>query len=521
MADRAVTLTRWGGLLAALVPWAVLAVLLGTLAMVASGAGAARLPPAEISAIRFTLQQAALSALVSVVLAVPLARALARHRFAGRRGLVTALGAPFLLPAVVAVLGLLAVFGREGALNSGLRALGLPEISIYGLHGVVLAHVFFNLPLATRMILQGWADIPSDRFRLAASLGFAPRDLARHLEWPMLRAVVPGAMLTVFLICLTSFAVALILGGGPRATTVELAIYQAIRFEFDLPRAALLALVQFGVCALAVLLAARVVRPAQTGGGLDRVLDLPGPRGWRLWADGALIVAAALFLLAPLLAVGLRGAGALAQLPLAVWQSAALSVAVAMAATALTLLLALVLAHQALRPGWRGRLAETAAMLPLAASGLVLGTGLFMALFAVMTPARMALPVLVGVNALLALPFALRLILPALRDITTTHARLCDALGLTAWDRLRLVTLPRLRRPLGFAAGLTAALSMGDLGVITLFATPGTETLPLQVWRLMGSYRTHLAEGAAVLLVALSFTLFALCDIWSRRHADP
>jgi thiamine transport system permease protein len=44
----------------------------------------------------------------------------------------------------------------------------------------------------------------------------------------MLRAVLPGAVLLVFLLCMTSFAVALTLGGGPRATTVELAIYQAL-----------------------------------------------------------------------------------------------------------------------------------------------------------------------------------------------------------------------------------------------------------------------------------------------------
>ena len=77
----------------------------------------------------------------------------------------------------------------------------------------------------------------------------------RHLEWPMLRTVVPGILVTVFLLCLTSFAVALTLGGGPKATTVELAIYQALRFDFDLPKAALLAMAQFGLCAIAAFVA--------------------------------------------------------------------------------------------------------------------------------------------------------------------------------------------------------------------------------------------------------------------------
>ncbi len=173
--------------------------------------------PSDWAAIRFTLAQATLSALFSVALAIPLARALARRRFPGRGVLITLLGAPFILPVIVAVLGLLAVFGRNGLLSTALGWAGLDPIHIYGLHGVVLAHVFFNMPLATRLILQGWAAIPAERFRLAASLNFAPRDTARLLERPMLRQVLPGAFVVIFLICTTSFAVALTLGGGPRS----------------------------------------------------------------------------------------------------------------------------------------------------------------------------------------------------------------------------------------------------------------------------------------------------------------
>ena len=141
--------------------------------------------PSDWAALRFTVLQALLSALFSVVLAVPVARALARRKFRGRGLLVTLMGAPFILPVIVAVIGLLAVFGRAGIVNQALGGIGLPPVQIYGLHGVVLAHVFFNLPLATRFLLQGWQGIPSERFRLAASLGFGPSDVFRQLEMPM------------------------------------------------------------------------------------------------------------------------------------------------------------------------------------------------------------------------------------------------------------------------------------------------------------------------------------------------
>jgi len=189
-----------------------------------------------------------------VRLATPVARGWARRHFPGRAALITLLGAPFLLPVIVAIIGLLAIFGRSGLLNACLAWLGLPPFSVYGFQGVVLAHVFFNLPLATRLILQGWLAIPAERFRLVATLNVSVWQL---LARPMLRATLPGAFLVIFLICLTSFAVALTLGGGPRAPAVELAIYQALRFDFDLGRAALLASIQFGLCAVAAIIAWR------------------------------------------------------------------------------------------------------------------------------------------------------------------------------------------------------------------------------------------------------------------------
>jgi len=83
-----------------------------------------------------------------------------------------------------------------------------------------------------------------------------------------------------------------------------------------------------------------------------------------------------------------------------------------------------------------------------------------------------------------------------------------------------LIILPRIRRPLGFAAGLAAALSMGDLGVIALFAGEAEETLPLAMYRLMGAYRMDAAAGAALLLLAISLLLFWMCDQGGRAHAD-
>lgn len=496
---------------------------LGTLGAVlwrAEGPGA--LNGADWSAVRFTLGQAVLSSVLSVALAVPVARALARRRFRGRGLLITLLGAPFILPVIVAVLGLLAVFGRSGLISSMLAPLGLGPIDIYGLEGVVLAHVFFNLPLATRLVLQGWLAIPSEQFRLAAALNFTPRDVARTLEWPMLRSVLPGALLVIFLICMTSFAVALTLGGGPGATTVELAIYQAFRFEFDLGRAALLSLVQFGLSGVAALLAFAIAVPGVFGAGLDRPLTRwDRDSAVRRIMDGLWIVLAALFLIVPLGMVVLHGAAGLPHLPGTVYWAALRSLAVALGSAGLTLALALPMALAAVRlGGGRGAALQAAGTLSIAASPLVMGTGLFIMLFPLADPMRLALPVTALVNAAMSLPFALRALTPAVAEAEAGFGRLADSLGMTGMARLRLMLLPRLRRPLGFTLGLSAALSMGDLGVIALFADPGHATLPLQLYGLMGAYRMQDAAGAALLLLMLSLGLFWIFDRGGRAHAD-
>ena len=508
MAHSAVpVISRWPGAAAAAL---VLLLTLGTLAAVAWRAEwGGGLGPADWAAIRFTVIQALLSAGISVILAIPVARALARRQFRGRQLLITLMGAPFLLPVIVAVLGLLAVFGRGGLINDGLVALGFPPISIFGLHGVVLAHVFFNLPLAIRFILQGWLSIPSERFRLAASLN-AP--VGRLLEWPMLRAVVPSTFLVIFLICLTSFAVALTMGGGPRATTVELAIYQAVRFDFDLGRAALLACIQFALCIGAAMLALRVTAEDVTGTGMDRVVQR-----WdtaRAGVDYGWIIAAALFLLVPLGMVVLRGVPGLLDLPSSIWAAAFRSITVAIGSAALCVSMALALALRG------GGLVAIIGVMPLAASGLVVGTGAFLIVFPYVRPSDVALIVTMLVNATLALPFALRSMAPAAAAVQADYGRLGASLGMSGWGWVRLVVLPRMRRPLGFATGLAAALSMGDLGVIALFAGQAEETLPLAMYRLMGAYRMETAASAALLLLGLSLLLFWICDQGGRADVD-
>ena len=222
---------------------------------------------------------------------------------------------------------------------------------------------------------------------------------------------------------------------------------------------------------------------------------------------------AALFLLWPIMAVTVQGLPRIPSLPPEVWTAALRSVVMALISAGLALAMCLTLALAIAR----GRAAwiEAAGMLPIIASPLVLGTGLFILLRGWFSTDALALPVTVAINAIMALPFGLRALIPAAQALREDYGRLADSLDMRGLARLRHLTLPRLARPLGFAGGLAAALAMGDLGVITLFATD-QPTLPLKLYQLMGSYRMTDASACAVLLMAISFALFWLFDRGGR-----
>ena len=507
---------RAGAIGGPIVSGAVFALILAALVAVMSKANwPISFGVSDWAVVRFTIWQAILSASLSVAFAIPVARALARRQFQGRSALVTLLGAPFILPVIVAVLGILTVFGRTGWSSQLLGIFGLPPLSIYGLQGIVLAHVFFNMPLATRLILQGWQSIPTEQFRLVGQLGLPPYEVFKTLEWPLLKQVLPGALALIFVICLTSFAVALTLGGGPKSTTIELAIYQAFRFDFDLGRAAILSILQLVLAGTSAMLALWILPPIVLQSGFDRPLVRWDARGnFPRILDAIYIGVATIFLILPLSAVVVYGLIGLVKVPSTVWFAAWTSTWLAVISTGLLIIMALPVS--AWLGGSKKGGAETLTLLGLAASPLMVGTGWFIIIYPLADPQYFALLVTALVNAIMALPFAVRVLVPGMRQSLVDYGRLNISLGLHGFLVWRIVLLPRIRTRLGFAAGLAAAMSVGDLGVITLFANPEWATLPLQMYRLMGSYQTTAASGAALILLVLALGLFWICDYWGR-----
>ncbi|WP_245417350.1 thiamine/thiamine pyrophosphate ABC transporter permease [Aminobacter sp. AP02] len=476
---------------------------------------------------RFTLWQALLSTLLSVAPAILVARALSRHPIFPGRGVILRLFAvPLALPAIVAALGILSLYGRAGYFAEPLTALtGGTWPGIYGLSGILVAHVFFNLPLATRLILEALQTVPADQWRLASQLGMGARASFRLIEWPAIRAALPGIAGLVFMLCITSFTIVLTLGGGPAATTLEVAIYQALRFDFDPARAVALTLLQIALTAVVVVALMRL--GANTTGdanlpvaGRNYIQASAGEKAFNI----AVILLALVFVGGPMLATVASGLEAdLARLAgeASVQHATLTSIVLATlsATLAAVLALSLVMARRALAGSRQSgkislleRFTDTGAGFVLVVPPIVIGAGWFVLVRQSVDVFALAPFMVVTVNAIMAMPFAVRAVRPAYDAASERHERLCAQLGISGWNRLRLIDWPGLRRPLATAFAFAMALSLGDLGVIALFGSDAVQTLPYLLLSRMGSYRTDDAAGLALMLGLLCLALMMLAD---------
>lgn len=457
-----------------------------------------------------TTIQAGLTTVLSLLVGTALAWALNRLRFPGRELIVGLFASAIVTPGIIIAFGLLAVWGRAGwvAELTGVR------IPIFGLGGILFAHVILDASFAARILLARLESVPDFRLKTGQGLGLSAIQRFALIDWPAIRPTLPGLGAIIFLLAFTSFPVLLLLGGGPANQTLEVAIYSAVRLDFDLRGAVNLALVQIAICAGIILLASAAAPiPANLGRS--------APQRWRdgAWVralQAAVLVIGVLGFGLPLLAIlidGLGpGLGSLLAQP-GFWRSLWTSLGIATASAVLTLLIGLTLA--AARAASPGRLVKTGIGAPayayLAVPAVVLSLGFFLlARNAGIDPELAAPFVVVLANTLLALPYAVSTLAPPLEAIATRRGKLIRALGLSGTQQFRSVEWPLIAGDAGVVAALAFCFSLGDLGVIALFGTQDFATLPLLMSRALGAYRSNDAAGIAAIMLLLTLAAFVL-----------
>ena len=465
--------------------------------------------PVTRQVVWFTLWQAMASTVLTITVALPASYVLGRYTFRGRSVAMAAVTVPFVLPTVVVALAFLAV---------------LPESLERGWAAILIAHVFFNVAVVVRVVGTFWAGLDPRMAEAAATLGASPVRAFREVTLPLLAPALASAASIVFLFSFTSFGVVLILG-GPQYSTLETEIYnQAVRM-FDLRAAAVLALVQLVCVALAVWVATRLERRLALGG--KRTSERDVLRRFRTRGEKALAAASlgslAIFLGVPLavlversLAVGdghsleaYRALGRPTDALLATPWEAVLNSVVYAAVAALIALVVGGLAAFAVagsHGGWT-RVLDGSLMLPLGASAVMLGFGFVIAFDTEPIDFRSSRWIVPVVQALVAIPFVVRIVAPTLRAIDQRQRDAAALLGASPGRVRREIDLPVAGRALGLAAGFAFAISLGEFGATVFLARPDSPTLPVAIFRFLGrpgESNTGQAYALAVILMVVA-----------------
>jgi thiamine transport system permease protein len=457
----------------------------------------------------FTVWQAVASTALTILVAFPAAYVLGRYAFPGRSVVRAVVTVPFVLPTVVVALAFLAILPR--GLDRGWAA-------------ILIAHAFFNVAVVVRVVGTYWARLDPRIVEAAATLGAGPWRRFRTVTLPLLAPALTAAAAIVFLFSFTSFGIVLILG-GPGYATLEAEIYnQAVRI-FDLRAAAVLSLVQLACVVAAVAVTTRLESRLAIRGQLRAERDVL--RRPRTTGERAVVVASlgglAVFLGLPLAALVERslsvGDGhsfkayrALTQPTAALlatpWEAVLNSLVYAVGATAIAVVVGGLAAFAvALSSSRRTRLLDGVLMLPLGVSAVMLGFGFVVAFDESPIDFRSAPWIVPVAQALVAIPFVVRIVVPTLRAIDERQREAAALLGAPPARVRREIDLPVAARAIAVAAGFAFAISLGEFGATVFLARPDHPTLPVAIFRFLGRPgELNAAEAYALAVVLMVVT---------------
>jgi len=464
------------------------------------------------SVIWFTTWQAAVSTICTLLVGLPAAYLLARFRFPGRSALRVATLVAFVLPTVVV-----------GTAFAGARP---------SLVALFAAHTFFNLAVVVRVVGGFWSQLDPAYEDVAAEMGATGIRRLTDVMMPLARGSIVGAATLVFLFTFTSFGVALLLA-GPSRPTIEVEIFRQTSQLLDLPVAAALTLVQ--VVIVSALLWITSIAGSSAGTRRRLVSGADAARRPRTRGERAFVAAAAPLLAIAVLAPPLRlvwrsvrtptgftldrylGLGELREgsaLPITALGAIATSLRVAVGAAAIAIAVG-VLAAWAISISRRGSWIRGFSALPLGVSAVTVGFGYVVAFDRDPLDLRGSVWLLVAAQAVVALPFVVRLVEPVLTASGTELREQAAALGASPWRTTRDVLLPVASRAILGAAAFAFAVALGEFGATAFVAPLGSPTMPVAIVRLLsqpGAASVGQATAMSVLLMAVTAVITVAID---------
>ncbi|HBO33343.1 MAG TPA: iron ABC transporter permease [Anaerolineaceae bacterium] len=494
----------------------------------------------------FTVYQALLSTLLTLLFGLPVAYVFARFDFTGKRLMRTLTMLPFILPTVVTAAAFNALLGPRGWVNlflMNITGAEAPPITFLNTFTAILvAHVFYNIAIIIRVVGSAWSQLDPRLEQSARVLGASPWKAFREVTLPLLQRPILSAALLVFLFDFASFGVILMLG-GPAYQTLEVAIYTQALHYLNLPMAGLLSLIQLSCTLVVMLIYGKVNRGQQVQ--LFPRLSGEGTRKPRTAAERWIVTLTVVFLfLLQVLPLGALVARSVTRLEADRGQRGAVqtgltldyyrelfvnqqqsifyvppinAVVNSLEYAGITMVISVttgtLLAYALVKKPAVRRWLDPLIMLPFGASTVTLGLG-FVVAFNSSPLARGSFPWLVPLaHSLIAMPFVLRAIQPALASIPASIRQSAAVLGASPFHVWWNVEMKLISRALLSGALFSFTISLGEFGATSFISRPDNPTLPVAIFRYLSqpgamNYGQAMAMATILILVcALSLTL--------------
>jgi putative spermidine/putrescine transport system permease protein len=534
--------------------------------------------PAYLKVTWLTIQTALQVTLLGLLLSYPVAYTLSALSPRWANLLLLAVILPYFVSFLIRTYAWMVLLGREGVINSLLREAGLIERPVrlmFNTFGVYVGMLNVMTPLMILVLYGVMRGIDRNLVRAARSLGATPFQAFARVFLPLSMPGVGSACLLVFILSLGFYITPALLGSERDLMISTLIVAQVNElFNWGFASALSLALLVFVGLTYWVLRPVAGIEQAIGGGGILAARASEGERRSRLARAGAaiktalapaglaveraavtvaswlpgwlsarnarwLITAAVLFYItAPILIVvplSFSSAQYLTFPPPGYslrwyeayftnqgWIAATLfSIRVGVVTAAIALALGLLATVALVRFNVRGRkLFFVLLILPIVVPEVITALAIYF-VFARIQFTGTLLSIAIA-QSVLALPYVVLVVSPALRNLDPQFEQAARSLGAGPLRTFRYVVFPLLR-PSIVAGALFAFLASFDNLLIALYlAGPGAITLPIKMWEGLRLEINPLIAAVSTLQVILSFAiLFAAGRLRLPRLTSP
>src|ERR1019366_7287622 len=452
----------------------------------------------------FTIWQAAISAIIAILLGFPGAYVLYRCSFPGQRLIRALITVPFMLPTIVVAIGF-TEFHRMSIITT-----------------IICANVFMNYSLAVRVIGGTWANLNWDIDEAAAIDGAGRFETFIKISWHQLKNATASTFSLIFLYCAANFGIVLVLGNGS-TNTIETEIYTNATQYLDLSKATALVLAQTLLTVFVFVVARRLSKNPISIVGFAKSKDQK-PFDHRDLP--ALLITIVVFTLISIPIIGiitksfnsglsnyraLAGTGQENFLTISIVQALLNAFRNALIMMIISLAIGLIISFLLYKSSliW-SRLGEVVFQIPLGVSSVVLGLGYLLCFGSGIFPLRSSWLITPIAQSLLAIPLVVRLIYPALRGIDPELLEAAALDSASSGDTWWLIELPAVKNVLLIAMGYGAIISIGDFGAANFLAYGQQGTVTTVLYQLIskpGAANYGMAMAASAILILITFVV--------------